>query len=45
MKAIEVKFSDSIIQHPGIASIPALLEAARSMKSEDVLRWAGQVAE
>ena len=37
MKAIEVKLSDIIIQHPGINSFPELLEAVRTMKSEDML--------
>jgi hypothetical protein len=37
MKAIEVKLSDIIIQHPGINSFPQLLEAVRMMKSDDML--------
>jgi len=37
MKAIEVKLSDIIIQHPGINSFPQLLEAVRNMKSDDML--------
>jgi len=37
MKAIEVKLSDIIIQHPGINSFPELLEAVRQMTSEDML--------
>ncbi len=37
MKAIEVKLSDIIIQHPGINSFPQLLEAVRTMKSDDML--------
>jgi hypothetical protein len=37
MKAIEVKLSDIIIQHPGINSFPELMEAVRLMSSEDML--------
>jgi hypothetical protein len=37
MKAIEVKLSDIIIQHPGINSFPDLMKAVRLMKSEDML--------
>ena len=37
IKAIEIKLSDIIIQHPCINSFPPLLEAVRTMKSEDML--------
>jgi len=37
MKAIEVKLSDIIIQHPEINSFPELLDAVRSMASEHML--------
>ncbi len=37
MKAIEVKLSDIIIQHPGINSFPELMEAVRQMSSDDML--------
>ena len=37
MKAIEVKLSDIIIQHPGIDSFPELLDAVRGMTSEHML--------
>ena len=37
MKAIEVKLSDIIIQHPEINSFPELLDAVRNMTSDDML--------
>ncbi len=37
MKAIEVKISDIIIQHPEINSFPELLDAVRNMTSDDML--------
>jgi len=37
MKAIEVKLSDIIIQHPEINSFPELLDAVRNMTSEHML--------
>jgi hypothetical protein len=37
MKAIEIKLSDIIIQHPGINSFPELMEAVRLMSSEDMM--------
>lgn len=37
MKAIEVKLSDIIIQHPGINSFPELMEAVRLMSSEHMM--------
>ncbi len=37
MKAIEVKISDIIIQHPEINSFPELLNAVRGMTSDHML--------
>jgi hypothetical protein len=37
MKAIEVKISDIIIQHPEINSFNELMEAVRCITSEDML--------
>ena len=37
MQAIEVKLSDIIIQHPEVNSFDELLNAVRSMTSEDML--------
>jgi len=37
IKAIEVKLSDIIIQHPEINSFPALLDAVRNMTSDNML--------
>ncbi len=37
MKAIEVKISDIIIQHPEINSFPELLDAVRNMTSDNML--------
>ena len=37
MKAIEVKLSDIIIQHPEINSFPELLEKVKAMTSEHMI--------
>ena len=37
MKAIEVKLSDIIIQHPEVDSFPQLLDKVRAMTSEHMI--------
>ena len=37
MKAIEVRLSDIIIQHPEVNSFPELLDKVRAMTSENMI--------